>query len=384
MITSATLRELERIHTLLLALIEDLDEDGYRKQFHPDLSALGWHLGHCTYIECYWLHEVVRGDGSVTQPLRELYVPPITPKPERGYRIPAKPELLDWVASLQQFNRDWLASAEQPWADHELMRDEYLPRFLIQHHSQHYETMIMALTQRALSEATADYPVPRVLQAQPLRTEPQSIPGGHYRIGGTTPNAFDNELPQQQATLGPFALALHPVSNAEYLAFMETNGYLRPDLWSPAGEQWRRQQEIHAPDHWRRNREGHWYGIGVRGAYELIADEPVMGLCFHEADAFARWAGAQLPHEYQWEVASRIGILQDTGRVWEWCANTFAPYEGFRAFPYDEYSTPWFDGRHHTLHGGSLYTQPWLKRPSFRNFYEADKRHIFAGLRLAY
>ncbi|HKJ09285.1 MAG TPA: SUMF1/EgtB/PvdO family nonheme iron enzyme, partial [Gammaproteobacteria bacterium] len=112
--------------------------------------------------------------------------------------------------------------------------------------------------------------------------------------------------------------------------------------------------------------------------------EPVLGINHHEASAYAAWAGAQLPHEYQWEAACRLGLLEHTGRAWEWCANTFHPYEGFESFPYREYSTPWLGGDHYTLKGGSLHTRPPVKRASFRNFYEPDKRHIFAGLRLVY
>lgn len=383
MISPETIRELERVQGLLHALIEDLDESSYRRQFHPDLSALGWHLGHCTYVECYWLHEVVRGDDSVTRPLRELYVPPLTPKPERGERIPSPADMLDWSRSLQAFNRDWLNGDGQHWADHELLRDEYLPRFLIQHHSQHYETMLMALTQRALAHSK-DHVVREVLRASPLRQDAQEVPGGHYPIGGTAPDAFDNELPQQHVTLDSFAIARHPVSNAEFLAFIEDNGYQRAELWSEEGNAWRTHASITHPDHWQRDGAGHWYGVGVRGPCDLPADAPVMGLSFHEADACARWAGARLPHEFQWETACRIGLLADSGQVWEWCANPFAPYEGFKAFPYPEYSTPWFDGRHRSLRGGSLHTQPCIKRPSFRNFYEPDKRHIFAGLRLVH
>lgn len=379
----ATLRELERVQTLLLGLVEDLDETDYRAQFHPDLSALGWHIGHCTYVECYWLHEVVRGDASVTGPLRELYVPPITPKPERGRLIPAQQELLEWVAHMQQFNRDCLQQGSVFWGPHALLEDEYLQQFLIQHHSQHYETMLMALCQRAQQRAE-QHQVEQILDSRAPDTEGEDIPAGHYRIGGARPAAFDNELPPQQAQLGPYRIARQPVSNAEFLGFMEDEGYQGASLWSAAGRQWRDTQQLQCPDHWRQDAAGHWYGIGVRGPYDLAAEEPVMGLSHHEAEAYARWAGGRLPHEYQWETACRLGLLDHSGRAWEWCAAPFHPYKGFQPFPYDEYSQPWFDDRHYSLRGGSLYTQAAVKRASFRNFYAPDKRHIFAGLRLVY
>jgi iron(II)-dependent oxidoreductase len=131
----------------------------------------------------------------------------------------------------------------------------------------------------------------------------------------------------------------------------------------------------------------------VCGAYDLPGDAAVSGISYYEAQAYVQWlkqtrpdsfADVRLPHEYEWEIARRLQLLEDCGQAWEWCSNTFHPYPGFQAFPYDRYSKAWFDGNHFTLRGGSLQTRPAIKRPAFRNFYNADKRHIFAGLRLAY
>jgi len=381
---SATLAALESTHTLLNALAEKVDEPTLRAQHHPDLSPLGWHLGHCVYIECLWLHERVRGDDRVTAPLAALYTPPHTPKPQRGRLLPPRDALLEWSRSLQTFNRDWLANLQPPLSDHELFADGYLPRFLLQHHSQHYETMLMVLTERALAAHPAPPAVREPLQGRPPSIGSRRVPGGRYRVGGERPEAFDNELPAHHVALEPFDIAARPVSNAEYLGFMEAGGYDQPQWWNEAGWAWRRVSDCTAPNHWRGDDDGHWYGVGVHGACPLAPDEPVAGLNHYEASAYAAWAGARLPHEYQWEAACRLGLLEDTGRVWEWCANTFHPYEGFEHFPYPEYSTPWFDGNHFVLRGASPHTRPAVKRPSFRNFYEPDKRHIFAGLRLVY
>lgn len=378
------INELELAQSLVRALVEDSDPACYRKQYHPDLSPIGWHLGHCVYLECYWLHEQVRGDASVTAPIAELYTPPRTPKPQRGERLPPRDALLLWAEEMQAFNRHYLANLRPEWAAHPLFDEDYLLHFLIQHYSQHYETMLMLLTQKALTAAADDFNLATPLQSSDIECECVDMPGGHYRVGGERPYAYDNEVPVQHAELGPFRIARRPVSNAQFLRFIEEGGYEREALWSKAGWRWRQQSGVDSPDHWRRNRAGHWYGVGARGAYELAADEPVLGLSHFEAEAFARYSGARLPHEYQWESACRIGALELTGRAWEWCANPFHPYQGFEPFPYEEYSRPWFDRRHYTLRGGSLHTRPAIKRPSFRNFYEADKRHIFAGLRLVW
>jgi iron(II)-dependent oxidoreductase len=382
--TAALIDSLEQSQALLRALIEDIDDQAFRAQYHRDLSPLGWHLGHCVYVECFWLHETVRGDDTVTAPLADLYTPPRTPRPQRGALLPAREALLAWAQEMQDFNLHFLRNLPPQWRRHPLLENDYVIHFLLQHNSQHYETMLMALAQKSLGEQRESDAPRTPLRAAPPQRDSVDIPAGHYRVGGTRPEAYDNEVPPQQADLGPFAIARRPVSNAEYLAFIEDGGYRSRELWNDASWQWLRDSETGHPEHWRKSGAGEWYAIGLRGACDLPADDPVYGISHYEADAFARWAGARLPHEYQWEAACRIGALQQTGRVWEWCGNTFHPYDGFTPFPYPEYSRPWFDERHYSLRGGSLYTRPAIKRPSFRNFFEADKRHIFAGLRLAY
>ncbi len=378
------LDELRLAQDLVTALAEPLQNDGYRQQYHPDLSPPGWHLGHCTYTECYWLQEVVLGDDRFTAPVANLYTPGVTPKPERGTRLPPHDVLLQWVHGMQSLNAETLDTAPAALVEHPLMQDDYLLHFLIQHYSQHYETMLAALTQRSLGSATTDFQVAQPFTASPLRQDRVSVPAGHYRIGGMAPAAYDNELPPQQATLGPCDIARHPVSNSEYLAFMEAGAYANEIYWDKAGWQWQQQQSASCPEHWRRDDAGNWYGIGVRGAYELDGTDVLHGISRYEAVAFASWAGGRLPHEHQWEVACRLQLLEQTGRAWEWCDNSFYPYAGFQPFPYKEYSQPWFDQKHYTLRGGSLHTRPAVKRVSFRNFHTPEKRHIFAGLRLVY
>ncbi len=378
------INELQMAQTLVLALAEDVDENVYRAQYHPDLSPLGWHLGHCVFTECLWLHEKIRGDDSVTAPIADFYIPPRTPKTERGRLLPQQNAMLTWAHELQEFNLHFLSALRPEWREHELFNDHYILHFLIQHYSQHYETMLMLLTQKALAETTLNGLQPSPMQAKSPSQKCIEIPAGHYRIGGNSPTAYDNEVPPQHAELGEFVISINPVSNAEFLGFIEDKGYQREELWEADGWAWRRQHDISAPDHWRQTVNGTWYGVSMRGCYELAPDEPVSGISRHEAGAFANWAGGRLPHEYQWEAACRSGVLEQTGRAWEWCENTFHPYDGFKAFPYPEYSQPWFDKNHYSLRGGCLHTRRVIKRPSFRNFFEPDKRHIFAGMRLVF
>jgi iron(II)-dependent oxidoreductase len=381
---SALLDELRLAQDLVMALVQPLEGDSYRQQYHPDLSPPGWHLGHCTYTECYWLQEVVLGDNRFTAPVAALYTPGMTPKAERGTRLPSLDVLVQWVLGMQSLNAETLESAPAELPGHPLMQDDYLIHFLIQHYSQHYETMLAALAQHALDIDATDFLVTRPFAARTPRQDRLSVPAGHYKTGGLTPVAYDNELPAQHATLGPYDIARYPVSNSEYLAFMEDDGYAKASCRDNTGWQWRQQQSTANPEHWRRDSAGYWYGIGVHGAYELHGADAVHGISWHEATAYASWAGGQLPHEHQWEVACRLQLLEQTGRVWEWCRNPFYPYAGFQPFPYEEYSQPWFNNNHYTLRGGSFHTRPAIKRASFRNFHTPEKRHIFAGLRLVW
>lgn len=376
--------ELRQARELLVALGESLDEGDWRQQYHPELSPPGWHLGHCAWTESYWLQEIVGGDDRHTRQFRALYTPTESVKQERGALLPPPVELLQWTRGLQSLNDDLLDLNPPRLRDHALMQDGYLLHFLTQHYSQHYESMLMVLAQRARQAGTGEISVARTPGAHLPEPATVAVEPGHYRVGGSAPLACDNELPQQQVTLGPYRIATRPVGNAAYLAFMQDGGYTRQELWSVAGWQWQQRRQPTCPEYWQQDDTGNWYGIAPRGAYALSADEPVTGVSHHEAEAYANWAGGRLPHEHQWEVACRLQLLEATGRAWEWCGNTFFPYAGFRAFPYAGYSQPWFDDRHYTLRGGSVHTRPSIRRASFRNFYPPGKRHIFAGLRLAY
>jgi iron(II)-dependent oxidoreductase len=378
----ATLARLRDVQRRLCALVEDLDDEAYRAQFHPDLSPLGWHLGHCAFIENYWLREVVLGDDRLTRPWTHHYIPANSAKPERGPALPPMREMLDAVRRQQSdIVRLLSEGSAQP---HSLLENDYLAKFLAQHHCQHAETMTMAHVQRALRNGHGGFAPTKPLNAAPVNRACTTMSAGCYRIGGKRPEAFDNELPEHRFECDEFDIAVRPVNNAEYLNFMEDGGYGTRRHWTKSGWLWLQQAGASHPEHWRRDARGWWFGIDHGGAHELPPRDPVYGISYHEAQAFAAWAEARLPLEYEWEIACRAGCLALTGRVWEWCDNHFHPYAGFMPFPYNEYSQPWFDGAHYTLRGASRYTLPDIRRASFRNFYTRDKRHIFAGLRLAF
>lgn len=382
-----TLIRLRAVQRRLQAVATHWDERTLRTQYHPDLSPLGWHIGHCAFIENLWLRERIQGDRRATRGAHALYIPQYSRKTRRGRRLPRRRRLLKQLSRQQDANVLLLSGFAEPLNEtHPLLADEYLERFIIQHHAQHLETMQMVLQQRALSAAATGQPPPEALLTEPRSPRPltATLPHGTYAIGGQPPDAFDNELPVHEVDIPACTIASEPVSNADYLAFMQAGGYRNTEFWDTAGQTWLAEQpRLQAPEHWRQAPAGGWYAITPGGPAALDPAAPVMGINHHEAQAYACWAGARLPHEYEWEAAYRAGLLQSTAQVWEWCANPFFAYPGFRAFPYEEYSKPWFDGTHFTLRGGSRYSRADIRRASFRNFHTPEKRYIFAGLRLA-
>lgn len=378
---TSPLSALRSVQESLRAIVEPLPEAELRKQFHPDLSPLGWHLGHCVFVEAFWIYEQWLDKPSPVEGLHDLYFPEQSPKPKRGRRLPDKAELLAWARERQRLHVELLTDHPATARRHPLMRADYLPRFLLQHHAQHVEIMHMALAQR--ESGAADAPAAAVTP-RPPRHERVTLPAGEYRLGHGDTAYYDNERPPRDVRLAPTAIARYPVRNAEFLAFMRDGGYRNRRWWTEEGWNWRTRTGAAHPEHWRHDGNGGWRAVTPAGIRPLRAESTLMGINYFEARAYAAWAGARLPHEYEWEAAESLGLLADVGMSWEWCHNRFHPYPGFRPFPYDGYSLPWFDGDHYVLRGGSPYTLSWIRRPSFRNFYTPDKRHIFAGCRLAY
>lgn len=378
----ATLIRLRAIQNKTRQLFAEMNDLQYRLQYHHDLSPAGWHLGHGLFIENYWLHEIIQGNSKHTRD-DSLFIPQNCPKPERGPRLPPREELLSMLQKHQDENALMLMEMIPPLSEHPLFKDEYIENFIIQHYAQHYETLHMVLTQMAIKNDKGNYEPETILQPQVIDKQYSRLPGAQYEVGGAMPYSYDNELPAHHTKLDAFSISTTPVNNSEFLNFILDNGYQNRELWSEPGWQWKTENNISHPDHWAQNKLHQWYGLNHDGAYTLQGNTPVHGLSYYEAEAFANFAEARLPHEHEWETAVRKKLLTDTACTWEWCNNTFYAYDGYEAFPYLEYSAPWFDGNHYVLRGASQYTRPDIKRASFRNFYQPHQRHIFAGMRLA-
>ena len=356
----------------------------YRQQFHPDISPVGWHLGHCIFTESYWIHEMFLADRACEDSLHELYNPLHTSKENRGQALPAVVALIDWAQETQAGNRHALQKYSEHRDAMQLMENNFLLHFLIQHYAQHLETMQMALAQATKQHnSKAETIKPLHSHTDSLETVP--IPAGEYDVGGSGNHLpYDNEYPSHTVQLPGCHIMKNPVNNGTYLRFMECGGYENKEHWSTEGWRWQQDNHITHPAYWRRDKRGQWSAVDHRGPVSLEPLSPVSGLGYYEAEACATWAGGRLPHEHEWETACINGLLQKRGLVWEWCHNSFFPYAGFRAYPYEGYSVPYFDGEHFTLKGGSILTRPVIKRSGFRNYYQADKNFLFAGIRLAF
>jgi ergothioneine biosynthesis protein EgtB len=226
--------------------------------------------------------------------------------------------------------------------------------------------------------------------------------------------AYDNEGPRHQALVPAFSLASRPVTNSEYIEFIEDSGYRRPEFWLSLGWMTVNEQRFQAPLYWTK-RDSVWWNFTLSGFRPVEGSEPVTHVSYFEADAYASWAGVRLPTEFEWEraalnyeiegnfveralfhpvaVASSVSaenevkdcrLHQMFGDVWEWTRSAYSPYPGYRAAPgaLGEYNGK-FMCNQYVLRGGSCATSRTHIRPTYRNFFQPEKRWQFAGIRLA-
>lgn len=388
----AILGPLSSLHEMTAHLLESVPAQDAARQYHPQLGSLAWYFGRGVFLETYWLRQYLNNDDDLTKRIEHLLTPGSLSLAEQCASLPDSDHLLNWAAEIRDHHLMLLANPGM-LPDHPFLKDDRLPWLILQEQARLYEAMLTVLTQRQLARIPPDYEVDAILNASAEQASLVEVTQGHYRVGARDePAAYDCELPPQAIQLSGYRIALNPVSNAQFLAFMEMDGYNTRDWWSDAGWAWLQSVNATNPEYWRRDRTGHWFTVGLNGPVELQDADPVAGISQHEAKAFAAWtaslggdhAGALLQHEYQWEVAARNGDLQNTGRVREWCANPFHGYPQFSPFPNRELSERFFDSDHFSLRGAHLHTQRILRRASFREHLAADQRSGFNGARLVF
>jgi ergothioneine biosynthesis protein EgtB len=204
---------------------------------------------------------------------------------------------------------------------------------------------------------------------------------GPWRLGSDADGfSFDNELGAHTVKLGDTAIDAQVLRWAEYLPFVESGGYSQSHWWTAAGQAWLASTGAKAPRYLQQEGTG-WYQWR-HGVWQVLRqEEAACHLTAHEAQAWCRWAGRRLPTEAEWERAAlTAGPAFRWGEVWEWTDSTFAPYPGFMAHPYRDYSAPWFDGRP-VLRGASFMTQPRMRHARYRNYFRPERNDVPAGLR---
>ncbi|MDH5767070.1 MAG: DinB family protein, partial [Gammaproteobacteria bacterium] len=223
--TLSTMIRLRGIQNKMKQLVESLDETTCRTQFHPQLSPIGWHLGHCLYTENYWLHEIIQDNNKYTKKQKKIFSDNGLPIHKRGSKLPKLKKLLIQAQQQQDTNDLLLIEMIPPLSNHPLFENEYIQNYIIQHYAQHFEVMQIIMNQSGLSKTDDNFIPATPLTPDPIIKTIEQLPHGEYKIGGETPFAYDNELPEHTVELDTCNISMQPVTNAEYLSFINDQGY---------------------------------------------------------------------------------------------------------------------------------------------------------------
>jgi len=394
------------------AITQPLSVEDQVVQSMDDTSPTKWHLAHTTwFFDTFVLAPAGRSERpSGYEHLFNSYYNTVGspfPRPKRGTL--SRPS----VASVRAYRESVDAAVPSVVRDASGDARADLLKTLevgIHHEQQHQELLLTdikhALGVNPLRPAYDESLSSVTSEHEPL--EMVAFEGGVRQVGhGDDRFAFDNERPRHDALVADFSLASRLVTNADYLEFMLDGGYAAHALWLDDGWSWVRDAQIRAPLYWEEGDDG-WQSYTLGGLRPIDQHAPVCHVSFFEADAFARWRGKRLPTEAEWEVAasaaapeSRGTLVDDgafhpvgrssrgpvrhlVGEVWEHTASAYRPYPGFAPLEgaLGEYNGKFMSGQM-VLRGGSCATPASHLRPTYRNFFQPEKRWQFSGFRLA-
>ena len=409
-------RHYNQVRQLTELLCQPLVTEDYVIQAMPDVSPPKWHLAHTSWFFETFILALASPDyrsphasyaylfNSYYEASGERHC-----RPKRG--LLSRPTVEEVYRYRTHVDRHMTAFLEDLHGE-KLERWSPVVELGLHHEQQHQELLLtdvkynFACNPLRPAYMAADIPA-RAPAASPSRWV--SFLEGVYWIGHNGHGfSFDNESPRHRSFLEPFELASRLITNGEYLAFMADGGYERPELWLSMGWDTVQREGWQAPLYWQR-RDGNWWTMTLAGMQPVRESEPVCHVSYYEADAYARWADARLPTEVEWEVAATplpikgnfveqqifhpvaisqidasIPLAQMFGDVWEWTQSHYSPYPGYTAAPgaLGEYNGK-FMANQFVLRGGSCATSVSHIRPTYRNFFPADTRWQFMGIRLA-
>lgn len=433
-------KQAQDAHERTLALLEGLSAAQLMGPQLPIVNPLRWEVGHAAYFYEYWVLRQHLGQTSIRADTDSLYDSITIAHDDRwDLPLPAMQETHTYMQSVLDRIKACLANGDDPNRD-------YLAQYAVFHQDMHNEAY-------TYTRQTLNYPAPHIgnpdlngrasnapaldsaFDSGPISGDVQ-IPEGIFMLGANAQDGFvfDNEKWAHPVEIKPFSIARTAVSNGDYLAFVAAGGYEDKAYWDEAGWQWREQTDLKHPVYWRPTANGSGNGTWQQRQFDQWVDLPVnaavIHVCWHEAQAYCRWAGRRLPTEAEWEVAasaqptadgqslattkrkypwgdemplasqanldgyvlgsvdvnahaagdSAFGCRQMIGNVWEWTQDTFAPYPGFVPDMYADYSQPLY-GNTRVLRGGAWTTRARMIRNTWRTYYGPERNDVFAGFR---
>ncbi len=396
-----------------LAYVRDLRDEQLHLPLLATVNPMLWELGHVAYFAEFWTLRTLAGAPPMRADADGLYDSARVAHDDRwALPLPDRAGTLAYLA--EQLERTIAGIGDDPTA-----ASRYFSRLALHHEDMHGEAILY--TRQGLAYAKPPLPPPHAPPRGDRSGEHVAIAAGTYRIGARPTDAFvwDNEKWEHDVHLDAYAIAREPVTNAEFVRFVEAGGYDNADHWSEAGRVWLAEAQPLHPLSWRRGAQG-WERRSFDRWIALAPNEPVVGVNAFEAQAYCAFVGKRLPSEAEWEIAatggtrrtypwgedeptpqhanldgwygeltevgafpagmSPFGVRDLLGNVWEWTSTPFGPYPGFAPDPYREYSEPWF-GDHVVLRGGAWSTRARMITTRWRNFYRPQRRDILTGFR---
>lgn len=413
-------------------MVRGLNDEQLMGPYGPFVNPFRWELAHDAWFQEYWI-------------LRHLFdEEPALEQVDRFYDSTQIEHEKRWVRDLhpmdtvRSYNREVGERVIHRIQSESLSdRERYYILYSVYHSDMHTEAFTymrqsLGYPEPPLSVSRGECPSSPALD----RNDFVEIPGHTIMLGAAPdqPFAFDNEKWEYEVEVEPFQMARTPVTNGDFLRFVEDNGYRDPSYWSDRGWAWRCSTEALSPLYWRNGSEGNWEVRTFDSREPLDPARPVIHISYWEAEAYCRWADLRLPTEAEWALAasgeprpvsgrdavrlttypwkntdeipsanrasldwfyggttpagafpegeSYYGCRDMIGNTWEWTRTTFEPFPGFEPDFYEQYSEPWFGSRK-VLRGGAWPTRARVIRNGFRNYYTTDRRDVLAGFRPA-